>query len=156
LNDPEQYFDNNVQLYNELAYQYLGNEKGIAAQQAFMGYQGYILDPVSNDVNNTEYIGNVGTGNYTHDYLYVATGLNSKIAFNIASKYGDNLYLGLNLNSHFINYSRTTSLLENNNNGGSINFIHFDNTLSTSGNGFSFQLGGILKLSNEFRVGLTY
>src|SRR5690606_7715008 len=61
-----------------------------------------------------------------------------------------------NLNSHFINYSRTTSLLENNNNGGSINFIHFDNTLSTSGNGFSFQLGSILKLTNEFRLGLTY
>src|SRR5690606_16157035 len=67
-----------------------------------------------------------------------------------------------NLNSHFINYSRTTSLYETNNNGTPavdnflIRDIEFNNTLSTSGSGFSFQLGGILKLTNEFRLGLTY
>jgi RimJ/RimL family protein N-acetyltransferase len=45
---------------------------------------------------------------------------------------------------------------ETNSNGGSITSINFDNTLSTTGNGFSFQLGGIMKLSPEFRVGVTY
>ncbi|GAL66736.1 putative hemin receptor [Jejuia pallidilutea] len=34
--------------------------------------------------------------------------------------------------------------------------MEFENNLSTRGSGFSFQLGGILKLTNEFRVGLTY
>lgn len=140
----------------EEAYRDVGDQFGFGYQQAFLGYQAYILDPVSNDDNNTEYIANVGTGDFAHDYLYTSTGLNGKIAFNAAAQYGDNLYLGINLNSHFINYDRTTSLLEDNNNGGTIEFIDFDNNLSTRGNGFSFQLGGILKLSNEFRVGLTY
>ncbi|WP_242203703.1 outer membrane protein transport protein [Aestuariivivens insulae] len=140
----------------EEAYNEIGNAFGFAHQQAFLGYQAYILDPVSDDNNNTQYIANVNTGNFSHDYLYTSTGYNGKVAFNFATQYEDNLYLGLNLNSHFINYDRKTSLLEDNNNGGTIEYIDFDNTLSTRGSGFSFQLGGILKLSQEFRVGLTY
>ena len=125
-------------------------------QQAFLGYQAYILDPVLAEDNNTLYNANVNSGNFFHDYLYTSTGYNGKISFNLATQYEDNLYLGLNLNSHFIDYNRTTSLLEDNSNGNTISEIDFDNTLSTKGNGFSFQLGGILKLSPEFRVGLTY
>ena len=68
----------------------------------------------------------------------------------------DNLYFGINLNSHFIDYERTTLLLEDNTNGGLISTIDFENTLSTTGNGFSFQIGGIIKITPEFRLGLTY
>ena len=87
----------------------------------------------------------------------MATGYNGKVSFNVAAQYEDNLYLGLNLNSHFIDYQRSTFLQEENFNSGSIvNYIEFENTLSTIGNGFSFQLGGIMKLSQEFRLGVTY
>src|SRR5690606_19427203 len=114
-------------------------------------------EPDADDDNNTTYTSNLANGNFNHDYIYTATGLNGKVAFNLAAQYGENFYLGLNLNSHFINYDRTTSLLETNSNTNSlINTVEFNNTLSTSGSGFSFQLGGILKLSNEFRVGLAY
>ena len=144
------------------AYSDIGNVFGYGHQQAFLGYQSYILQPDADDDNNTSYYSNLADGSFNHDYYYAATGLNGKIAFNMAAQYGDNLYLGLNLNSHFINYSRTTSLYETNNNGTPavdnflIRDIEFNNTLSTSGSGFSFQLGGILKLTNEFRLGLTY
>ncbi|MGE5943679.1 MAG: OmpP1/FadL family transporter [Flavobacteriales bacterium] len=139
------------------AYSDIGNVFGFAHQQAFLGYQSYILEPDVDDDNNTSYTSNLANGNFDHDYYYTATGLNGKIAFNLAAQYGDNLYLGLNLNSHFINYDRTTSLYEDNSNNNSlISSIEFGNTLSTTGSGFSFQLGGILKLTDEFRAGLTY
>jgi hypothetical protein len=138
------------------AYSEIGRIFGYSHQQAFLGYESFILEPDANDDANTIYFANVGNGNFNHDYTYVSTGYNGKIAFNIATQYDDNLYLGLNLNSHFINYDRSTLLLENNTNGGSINLIEFENNLSTTGSGFSFQLGGILKLSPEFRVGFTY
>ncbi|WP_220628107.1 OmpP1/FadL family transporter [Confluentibacter sediminis] len=139
------------------AYSDIGNVFGLTHQQAFLGYQSYILEPDVDDDNNTTYTSNLASGNFDHNYYYTSTGLNGKVAFNMAAQYGDNLYLGLNLNSHFINYDRSTSLFENNSNNNSlISSIAFDNTLSTTGSGFSFQLGGILKLSNEFRVGLTY
>ncbi|MFL1013599.1 OmpP1/FadL family transporter [Flavisericum labens] len=140
----------------EDAYQDIGNVFGFAHQQAFLGYQAFILDPAMDEDENTSYIGNVNPGNFLHDYFYTTTGYNGKVAFNMATQYKDNLYLGLNLNSHFLDYQRITSLQEDNNNGGPINFIDFDNTLSTTGNGFSFQLGGIMKLSPEFRLGVTY
>ena len=45
---------------------------------------------------------------------------------------------------------------ENSNAGSLVTEVDFENNLSTIGNGFSFQLGGIAKLSNDVRVGLTY
>jgi len=141
----------------EDAYRDIGNVFGFGYQQAFLGYQSFILDPDDPDNDdNTTYFANVNNGTFEHDYLYTSTGYNGKFTFNLAAQYEDNLYLGLNLNSHFINYERTTSLLEDNANGGPITFIDFDNTLSTIGSGFSFQLGAIMKLTQEFRVGLTY
>ena len=139
------------------AYQDIGAVHGFAHQQAFLGFESFILEPDADDDANTSYSSNVNSGNFDHDYSYFATGYNGKVTFNVATQYEDNLYLGLNLNSHFIDYKRTTLLFEDNSNVGSIvNSVEFENNLSTTGNGFSFQLGGILKLTNEFRVGVTY
>ncbi len=140
------------------AYLDIGNTYGFAHQQAFLGYESFIIEPDDiTDNANTTYFSNLANGTFDHDYSYAATGYNGKISFNIAAQYEDNLYLGLNLNSHFIDYERSTLLFEDNTNSGStVNYIEFENNLSTTGNGFSFQLGGILKLSPEFRVGLTY
>ena len=63
----------------------------------------------------------------------------------------------MNLNSHFINYERTTFLRESNSNVNStVTNVNFENNLLTTGAGFSIQLGGIAKLTEEFRVGLSY
>ncbi|MGZ0016590.1 OmpP1/FadL family transporter [Yeosuana sp. AK3] len=139
------------------AYSEIGNFFGFAHQQAFLGFESFILEPDSNDDANTTYFSNLANGTFNQQYTYASTGYNGKITFNAAVQYEDNLYLGINLNSHLINFDRTTLLFESNSNVGSlINDIDFENTLSTIGTGFSFQLGGILKLSNEFRVGLTF
>ncbi len=139
------------------AYINIGNDLGFAHQQAFLGYESFILDPEVDADDNTNYLLNVAEGNFNHDYTYLSNGYNGKIAVNIAAQYGDDLFLGANFNSHFIDYDRSTLLFEDNNNAGSIiSDVEFENNLSTRGSGFSFQLGGILKLSNEFRVGLTY
>ena len=140
----------------EDAYRDIGNVFGFGHQQAFLGFQSFVLDPEVDDDDNTLYFANVENGTFDHDYLYTSSGYNGKVSFNLATQYEDNLYLGLNLNSHFIDYQRTTSLLEDNANGGTITFIDFDNALSTVGRGFSFQLGAIMKLTPEFRAGLTY
>lgn len=144
------------------AYADIGRAFGFAHQQAFLGFESFILEPDDiNDDANTAYSANVASGNFNHNFNYISTGYNGKITFNMAAQYEDNLYLGLNLNSYFINYERSTLLFEDNQNNlgafvNQISDIEFENNLSTTGTGFSFQLGGILKLSPEFRVGLTY
>lgn len=139
------------------AYSDIGNVYGFGHQQAFLGYESFIIEPddLNNDANTT-YFSNLVDGDFDHDYLYTSTGYNGKIAFNFATQYEENLYLGLNLNSHFVDFQKSTSLIEDTSAGSDITRIDFDNSLATRGNGFSFQLGGILKVTPEFRVGATY
>ena len=139
------------------AYAGIGSAYGYTAQQGYLGYDSFILEPATDADDNTLYSSNIAAGNFDQEYTYAATGYNGKIAFNLGAQYGDDLYLGLNLNSHFLNYERSTFLYEKNNNTGSIvSQVGFENNIITNGSGFSFQLGTIYKLSNEFRVGFTY
>ena len=138
-------------------YSYLGENEGFGAQQAFLGYEGYIFDANEDDPENTQYTSAVAPGTFDQEYAYLSTGLNGKFTFNFAAQYQDFLYLGLNLNSHFLNYERTTSLFETNDNtGSSINEIFFEDRLSTLGNGFSFQLGGLARIGQSLRIGAAY
>ncbi len=139
------------------AYREIGNLFGFANQQAFLGFESFILEPDTNDDANTLYTSNIAPGSFNQEYSYASTGYNGKFTVNLAMQYEDNLFLGINLNSHFINYKRSTFLFEENSNLGSlVNEVGFENNLSTIGNGFSFQLGGIAKLNDMVRVGITY
>ncbi|MBO6607672.1 OmpP1/FadL family transporter [Psychroserpens sp.] len=139
------------------AYAEIGSFFGFANQQAFLGYESFILEPDEFTDGNTLYTSNIAPGTFDQAYSYVATGLNGKFSFNLAAQYEDKLYVGLNLNGHFINYERFTAFDEFNNNVGSlVTDVRFDNSLFTTGNGFSFQLGAILKVTKELRAGLSY
>jgi long-subunit fatty acid transport protein len=139
-------------------YGFLGANEGYAAQQAFLGYQSFILEAFDDsDPNNTGYFSNVMPGDFNQEYSFVSSGYSSKFTFNLASQYKDKLYLGMNLNSHFINYNKSTYLYESNTNAGSIvNEVGFENNFSTIGTGFSFQLGAIAKLHKNLRLGASY
>lgn len=138
-------------------YSFLGENNGFAAQQAFLGFQAFVIENETDNPNNTEYFSLIEPGNFDQRYNYVATGLNGKFTFNFGTQFKDFLFLGVNLNSHFINYENATEFSEFNNNPGSeTNEVYFDNFLSTNGEGFSAQLGGIAKINDFLRLGVTY
>ena len=132
-----------------------------ADQQAFLGYEGYLINPEADTDENTKYITNVPKGgNYTQQNTISSEGYNGKLSFNAATSYKDKLYLGLTLNSHFTDFRQNNYFTERNNNTTNnpsrlINTA-FENEIYTYGSGFSFQLGAIAKLNNEIRVGLSY
>ncbi|MDY8134260.1 transporter [Aquimarina sp. 2201CG5-10] len=142
----------------ESLYAFLGENEGFSAQQAFLGYEGFIFDAVDpDDPNNTAYTSNVAPGFFDQEYLYESTGLNGKFTLNAGAQINKDFYFGINLNSHFINYDRFTEFYESNNNAGSnINEITFGNRLSTTGAGFSAQIGGITKVSDILRLGASF
>jgi hypothetical protein len=142
----------------EEAYLDIGASLGFVDQQAFLGYYGGIIDPVDfEDDNNTDYISNAGYSNVIQDYSQTTTGYNSKFTANLASQYGDHLYLGASLNIHSVFLDKLTQLSERGFDAGSeIQSISFDNLLRTQGNGFSFSLGAIGKLTEYFRIGGSY
>lgn len=131
-------------------------------QQAYMGYWGHVIDPVNqNNPDNTQYISNVPAGgNYYQENEVYTSGYNSKLSFNIATSYKDRIYFGANLNVHITDYRRSSSFYEDNDNPlearETISSVRFNNNLYTYGNGFSFQLGAIAKVTDSFRLGLAY
>jgi len=130
-------------------------------RQAYMGYNAYIIDPVAGNVNNTNFISNVPAGTYAQDNYVETTGYNGKLSVNAASAYNDRFYFGINLNAYFNDYTKSSSFYEENNNEPltgrpSVRDVTFNNYTHTYGNGFSFQLGAIAKITQSFRAGLAY
>lgn len=142
--------------YSE-AYSEIGSLYGYGNQQGFLGYESFILEPVDNTDDNTQYTSNIGSGDYYQEYSYASTGYNGKFTVNAATQFGDRIYMGLNLNSHFINFEKSTFLYERNNNQGStVSQVQFENNLFTTGSGFSFQLGTIIKITEQLRAGFAF
>lgn len=139
-------------------YLFLGENEGVDAQNAFLGFQSFLIDPVNpDDLTNTEYISNVTASSFLQDYLIEEKGYNGKFSFNTSVELNKRFYFGLNLNAHYMEYDRFTSFIESNNDSTSeINRIRFDNRLRTRSNAFSFQLGTIAKITNQLRAAIAY
>jgi hypothetical protein len=131
-------------------------------QQAYLGYNSYIINPSSDANTNTSYFTNISDqGNYKQQNSIVASGYNGKLAFNFSGQYTDQWSFGLNLNSHFVDYRQSSSFFESNANpkyavGSTVDRVRFNNDLYTYGSGFSFQLGTIFKPTKEVRFGVSY
>jgi len=138
-------------------YRYLGETYGSSAQNAFLGYQGYLFDPVDpNNPNNTSYLSNVSGDSFDQQYLNLSSGYHTRFTINVAAQVSDNLYLGANINTHGFHYSQNDYFLESNNHPASyINSIGFRNNLNTYGSGISAQVGAIARVNNNIRLGLS-
>jgi hypothetical protein len=138
-------------------YQFLGENQGFGVQQAFLAYQSFVIDPSDpEDLNNTSYISNIAPGTFNQEYSFISSGYNAKYTINLGAQV-NNLYFGLNLNSHIIDYRESTFFFESNSNAGSlVNQVGFQNNLAVLGSGFSAQFGAIAKVSDQLRLGLAY
>lgn len=139
------------------------DELSFADQQAWLGNKASIFHPAdANDPNNTVYISNVPGGtSYHQENGFASTGYNGKVAINLSSSYRDKIYLGINFNAHFTDYTESSVVHESNSGpddtaNPTIRTIRFGNDLHTYGSGFSMNLGVIAKVTNDLRLGLAY
>ena len=167
-NGIDQYFEyyadgldfENLPLYDDETisevYKILGDENGYGAQQAFLGYQSYIVNPFNFENGNTQYYSNVEYNQVNHQLSLNNDGWHRKTSFNVSGLYRDIFHIGVNINSHNLKFSSTQNLLETEQSLISPTYdINFNNKLLTLGNGTSVQIGGILRLKN-IRLGATY
>lgn len=138
-------------------YQYLGETEGTTAQNAFLGYQAFLFDPVEpNNPSNSIYTSNIAGGSFAQEYIYLSQGYNSKFSINLATQVTNDLFFGININTHTIDFDQSSFLLESNNNiGSTVNRVGFENNLSVVGAGVSAQVGAIAKIAENFRLGLS-
>ena len=149
-----------IQLYDDESisdiYRYLGDEIGFGAQQAFLGYQSYIIDPLSLNNQEKSYLSNVSSGKYRQNLDILNNGLHRKISFNFSTLYKNTLHLGANINRHKIEFRNEQKFFEGDQGLDSFIYdINFNNDLISYGDGFSIQFGGILKFNN-LRLGISY
>lgn len=134
-----------------------------AEQQTYLGYQGFLINPIVGNTNN-QYESNVSkTGNYFQQNRTKTTGYNSQFTLNLAANYKKNYYFGANLNFHFLDYTKSTSFYEDyygvvpaNILLTGVQSINFDNDLHTYGTGISLNIGAVAKLTPDFRIGIAY
>ena len=135
-------------------YRWLGNNIGYYAQQAFLGYQSYLLS-YDSDTNSYYSLAKYNNG-LDQDNSTIIEGYNNIASLNLSCQYKDNLYMGINLNFHDILYEKENKHIETNfDDDSAITRIDFRNYLSTVGNGISIQ-GGIIYKAGSFRFGLSY
>ncbi|MGC4041550.1 MAG: outer membrane protein transport protein [Flavobacterium sp.] len=129
-------------------------------QQAMLGYNAYIFNPVSNTANNSVYTSNVPTaGNYFQDNYTITTGYDGKFTANFATAFKDKLFLGANINYHYTDIVKTTSVFESYNTSDpttGLQSVQFDTETHTFGYAFSFGFGAIVKATEDLRLGLAY
>jgi hypothetical protein len=150
----------NLPLYSDEsikdAYRVLGEENGYGAQQAFLGYQAYLINPLSFQEDETNYYSNVEYQKVNHSLDLSINGLHRKTSFNFSALYKNFLHIGANLNFHKLRYQSSKNFAEDGQSSFSpIYNIQFKNEESSFGQGISAQLGAILKLKN-IRLGLAY
>ena len=133
-------------------YELLGEEYGYADQQAFLGFQSFIINP--ND-----------DGGYNSNALYESVnqqvdikrkGSHNMHTVNISKSINDNLIFGLNVNFHELFFKELKTVNDNDFDYQSlVRSISFNDDLYTSGIGTSIQLGSIL-IFDRLRLGFSY
>ncbi|MDC1216521.1 hypothetical protein N8131_00180 [Flavobacteriaceae bacterium] len=137
-------------------YRVLGIEKGFGAQQSFLGYQGYVINPSVFSDANTEYVSNLEYNKVNHQLDIINKGFHRKTSLNLSGFYKNKVHLGVNINFHKLYLNNTQNLFESNHSLSSPTFnINFENDLISFGKGISSQIGAIFILKNT-RLGLTY
>ena len=138
-------------------YKILGDDIGFGAQQAFLGYQSYLINPVDFNPNNDKYVSNALYDSLSN-YMKINTeGYNGVHSINLSGLYKNFIHLGININLHEIKYEKYNRFVEQNfSEKSNVTEVAFDNTLQSDGDGYSVQVGLIAKINKNIRLGIYY
>ncbi len=139
-------------------YQWLGENYDYGAQQAYLGYQAYVINPVDpTDDNNTQYVANAVYNKVRHFNRITSVGDKSHIDFSIAGTYQKKLQLGFSFTAYSIDYLEHNSIEEDNYDTTSdLQYLKFQNTLRVEGSGVGIKLGAIYKIASDTKLSLAY
>ena len=139
-------------------YQWLGENIDYSAQQAYLGYQAYVINAVDpNDGNNTQYTPNAIYTKVNHLNNINTQGHKSHIDFTLAGTYQKNLQLGFSVAAYSIDYTENNTIVEDHYDAASdLQYLKLKNTLRVEGSGIGVKLGAIYKVAPGLRLSLAY
>ena len=135
-------------------YRYLGENYGFGDQQAFLGYQGYVINSL--DSSNNTYESNAIYNQVIQDIAIERIGNHYKHSVNIGGSYNNHVFFGANLNVHSLEFQERKIFNESGySNNSKLQNVNFNEYYNSIGTGFSIQLGSIIKVRN-IRIGISY
>ncbi len=139
-------------------YQWLGENYDFGAQQAYLAYQTYVINPVDpSDDNNNQYVANALYDKVRHLNKITGAGSKSHYDISIAGTYQNKLQLGFGFTGYSIDYVERNIIEEDNYDATSdLQYLKLQNTLRVEGSGFGIKMGVIYKVSPGFRLSLAY
>ncbi len=139
-------------------YQWLGENYDYGAQQAYLGYQSYVINPVDpNDNDNTQYVPNAVYNKVRHYNRIASTGHKSHYDIVMAGTYQNKLQLGFGFTGYNIDYVERNSIEEDNYNATSdLQYLKLQNTLRVEGSGYGIKMGAIYKIADGFKLSIAY
>jgi len=133
---------------NGILYDYLPEEQ-------YFAYQAYLIDPVHNTEDNTEYVApNVGK-DFFQTSTVTTSGKVNELSFSLGSNYNNKLYLGATLGIPFLSYLEERKYEERDDLSvaDSIRSFHINDRLSVSSTGINLKLGLLYQPVSFLRFG---
>ena len=138
------------------AYAALGSTLGRGAQIGLLAYQAYLINPQNDISSNVDYISAVNDQRNQSTFQELG-GSMRQFNLNIAAQYGDDLFFGLNINSHVLRYTRSNVVSEEGVLADSpLRSLTYRSFERTDGEGFSLQVGAIYTPGDHWRMSLSY
>jgi len=139
-------------------YAWLGENYGSYAQQAFLAYQGYIIDPLSYDSLNTSYVSNALYSSPLYRTLHQSFE-GKKFSHDIffAAEYDKKLSVGATLTLRKMTFTENKTFTESDYDPNSVlQYVEYSTTLNTEASGFQMKFGLMYKPVKEIKIGLSY
>ncbi len=139
-------------------YQWLGASYGSYAQQAFLAYQGYVIDPVVPDSLNTAYVSNASYSSpLFHKLNTTMRGKKFSTDFFVSGQYEKKLSLGFALSLRTLNYTQTRKFGESGYNTHSIlQFMEYETVLESEAEGVQIKLGAMYQVTPQLKFSVAY
>lgn len=118
-------------------------------------YQAYMIDPVNNTSNNTEYVGsNVGKDFLQRTSVFTKGQIN-ELAFSMGANYDDKIFVGATLGVPFLSYTEKRKFEEQDVNNVADHFtsFHMNDNLMVSSTGINLKLGILYQPVEFLRFG---
>ena len=119
-----------------------------------LGYDTYMINPVSENDDNYEYERGFFNGETVNNSLSVSErGTVESYDFSLGTNFSDKFYIGATFSITDLHYELSSFYSETPAEGG---FLDLKNYLTTDGNGYQFSIGAIYRPLDELRLGVAY
>jgi len=138
---------------------YLQDDEANESDLVFNAYSAYLINPKdSTDNNNTEYVSMYDHYGQTQRQSVSIKGKKDEFSFALGGNYMDKLLLGASLNYSSIRYEYLSDIeeVDDANNITNFNRMNYEDHFITTGYGYTFKIGAILKPLSWLRIGTSF